>query len=395
MPSLSQTTLSIAILLSAIGTYLSLTEPHDNNDYHPINYSSTSTMNGGAGADDDDDAAVSRILPAGDFMRQFGLSGKVGTTIGRVPCVVLAVHLAVLVFLYPDIPRWLLLLGFGDGDGEEEGGESGSESGEPSPQPQRRSHPQDNDDNNTTTTTTTDKKKQTANESNPPNPPPPKHRKTTTKKNTLKSKSLTPSYRTIPPLLLILLIATPLRLQSYTTLGKNFTFHLAAPDKLVTTGIYSYVQHPSYTGLILLLVGNWFLLFSPEGGVWCGVWLPFFGSLFSSLNSFLSFGKGGSFGGRDGDGNGNGNGDGDGNGDRKGVGKGKKQEEEKEEEKGGWHWAAAWEWMKTVIVPLGIAFGAFTMWKRVMQEEEMMYRCFGDEWVAWHARTARFIPWVF
>ena len=259
MPSLSQTTLSITILLSAIGTYLSLTPPH----HHSVpststSSSTTSTINGEANADAM--VASSRILPTGDFMRQFGLTGKVGTTIGPLPCVLLAVHLAVLVFFYPDIPGWLLL-GFGGGDGSESGVfNDGSESESLCSQTRSRSQSRDNDndnddshnDNNNTTTTTSPRKKkqnQTANKTNPPNPSNQGKtiKATKKKKNTLNAQSLTPSRSTIPPLLLLLLFAIPLRLHSYVSLGQNFTFHLAAPDKLITTRIYSYVQHPSYT----------------------------------------------------------------------------------------------------------------------------------------------------
>ncbi|RSL52138.1 hypothetical protein CEP54_011062 [Fusarium duplospermum] len=51
------------------------------------------------------------------------------------------------------------------------------------------------------------------------------------------------------PLALILCAGIPLRLVSYSSLGKNFTFALTLPDRLQTNGIYRYMQHPSYTGL--------------------------------------------------------------------------------------------------------------------------------------------------
>ncbi|OGE47417.1 hypothetical protein PENARI_c045G01723 [Penicillium arizonense] len=38
-----------------------------------------------------------------------------------------------------------------------------------------------------------------------------------------------------------------IRLSAYGGLGKYFTFQLAAPDDLVTTGMYGWIQHPSYT----------------------------------------------------------------------------------------------------------------------------------------------------
>lgn len=47
------------------------------------------------------------------------------------------------------------------------------------------------------------------------------------------------------------------RLWSYQTLGRLFTFDLAirSRHKLITTGPYKYIRHPSYTGLILATLG--------------------------------------------------------------------------------------------------------------------------------------------
>ncbi|KAJ6579624.1 hypothetical protein DFH09DRAFT_1030244 [Mycena vulgaris] len=48
-----------------------------------------------------------------------------------------------------------------------------------------------------------------------------------------------------------------LRLQCYRALGKHFTFEtgISQDHRLVTTGPYSYVRHPSYTGAILAYLG--------------------------------------------------------------------------------------------------------------------------------------------
>lgn len=35
------------------------------------------------------------------------------------------------------------------------------------------------------------------------------------------------------------------------------------------------------------------------------------------------------------------------------------------------------------------------LWKRVKEEEDMLRVEFGGEWERWHARTARFVPWLF
>lgn len=45
----------------------------------------------------------------------------------------------------------------------------------------------------------------------------------------------------------------------YRTLGKLFTFELSImkDHTLITTGPYAYVRHPSYTGLIVTIVGGY------------------------------------------------------------------------------------------------------------------------------------------
>jgi protein-S-isoprenylcysteine O-methyltransferase Ste14 len=40
----------------------------------------------------------------------------------------------------------------------------------------------------------------------------------------------------------LILVAAPIRLLAFKQLGPNFTFKLARPNKLVTTGLYKYVQ---------------------------------------------------------------------------------------------------------------------------------------------------------
>lgn len=65
-----------------------------------------------------------------------------------------------------------------------------------------------------------------------------------------------------------------LRIWTYRTLGRLFTWELAIKEnhQLVTSGPYSIVRHPSYTGAILLGVGNLLLMFG-SGSWWreCGV----------------------------------------------------------------------------------------------------------------------------
>lgn len=131
----------------------------------------------------------------------------------------------------------------------------------------------------------------------------------------------------------VLYASAALRLRSFAGLGKNFTFVLAEPDKLVTTGIYRYVQHPSYTGLFLM----------------AAAWLLTFGRLDATPVCVLP--------------------------------------------------AAL---LQTSIVrglvlapPIIFLFlMARVLRMRVIDEEEMMKKAFGKDWVVWHAKTARFIPGV-
>ncbi|KAH9908411.1 hypothetical protein F4778DRAFT_346618 [Xylariomycetidae sp. FL2044] len=150
--------------------------------------------------------------------------------------------------------------------------------------------------------------------------------------NGLNPELLTWSAATAIPLILILLAGVPLRLGSYASLGRNFTFELAQPDRLTTTGIYAHVQHPSYTGLIAVIVGNYLLLGRSDGAVSC--WIPpaWFG--FLNIAGML-------------------------------------------------------------LAPLWVAGMMWAFWLRVRQEEGMLRGQFGPEWERWHKKTWRFVPWVF
>ena len=80
------------------------------------------------------------------------------------------------------------------------------------------------------------------------------------------------NYTTIPPMFILgsILLATgaSLRALCYRYLGKNFTFQLALRKghTLCTGGPYSIVRHPSYTGIILCLLGHTLCMISP--GSW-------------------------------------------------------------------------------------------------------------------------------
>lgn len=65
----------------------------------------------------------------------------------------------------------------------------------------------------------------------------------------------------------------------YRELGPLFTWEVAVRDdhKLVTTGPYAIVRHPSYIGYYMLLAGNVILLASKgswfvESGLWKTLW---------------------------------------------------------------------------------------------------------------------------
>lgn len=151
--------------------------------------------------------------------------------------------------------------------------------------------------------------------------------------NHLNSDLISWSAATFIPLALILCVGIPLRLVSYASLGKNFTFDLAVPDRLVTDGIHHYLQHPSYTGTLVLIFSLTMLLLRIDGALSC--WIPP-------------------------------------------------------------HWYGAvrnlWCWF---VVPLWFSYVVLVTRTRVIQEESMMLATFGSKWERWHATTARFIPGIF
>lgn len=67
---------------------------------------------------------------------------------------------------------------------------------------------------------------------------------------------------------LLIIFGTLIRLRCYREMGRYFTFRLSLRDdhKLVTTGPYSIVRHPSYTGGLMTTVG--FVLTLAGRGSW-------------------------------------------------------------------------------------------------------------------------------
>lgn len=143
---------------------------------------------------------------------------------------------------------------------------------------------------------------------------------------------LTWSASTALPMALLIGAGIPLRLVAYSGLGKNFTFKLREPDELVTTGLYRYVQHPSYTGIFTLLFANGLLFFRPDG-------------VLRMLAPSVELSK------------------------------------------------SLW----TLWLTGGMSFLCLvlvTLNKRVQEEEKMLKGVFGQKWIDWHSRTARFIPGI-
>jgi protein-S-isoprenylcysteine O-methyltransferase Ste14 len=134
--------------------------------------------------------------------------------------------------------------------------------------------------------------------------------------------------------IVMILIAAPIRLMCFQQLGPNFTFRLDTPRKLVTTGLYSWVQHPSYTTNIIVVLAN-FALFERRDGV-AACWLP------KSVVSGEKFGT----------------------------------------------TLTVGSWVMVVIA-------CYVLSVRIRDEEEMLKRTFSKEWGAYHKKTKRFIPYVF
>jgi protein-S-isoprenylcysteine O-methyltransferase Ste14 len=122
-----------------------------------------------------------------------------------------------------------------------------------------------------------------------------------------------------------------LRLQAFRALGSNFTFELAKPDKLVTTGIYAHVQHPSYPPFLILNIVNIALFTNLDGAAGC---------IFP------------------------------------------------------WELINAWRGMRWWLLAAFGLIVCVGLWGRVKDEEDMLRETFGDRWEQWHKKTARFIPGI-
>lgn len=89
-------------------------------------------------------------------------------------------------------------------------------------------------------------------------------------------ENLSPDHFTWSPYIILCLslifVAAPIRLLAFAQLGNSFTFRLARPQTLITTGLYAYVQHPSYVTNMIVLLVNLVMMLAPGGQAGC--WLP-------------------------------------------------------------------------------------------------------------------------
>lgn len=90
----------------------------------------------------------------------------------------------------------------------------------------------------------------------------------------------------------LMCVAAVVRWTCYRYLGRHFTFELALQkgQKLVTTGPYSVVRHPAYTGALMYIAGSVVLVLGDQGSMWaqCGLWETKLGRLFTTSITVLA-----------------------------------------------------------------------------------------------------------
>ncbi len=131
--------------------------------------------------------------------------------------------------------------------------------------------------------------------------------------------------------LLLIISAGCMRITAYAQLGRDFTYELSAPKRLVTTGFYRYMRHPAYTGAVVVLLSTVALLGNARGALGC--LLPGVVARWSPLLMVLQLVY----------------------------------------------------WVRVIVSGVSA---------RCEDEEVMMKKTFGDEWVRYAARTKRFVPGV-
>jgi protein-S-isoprenylcysteine O-methyltransferase Ste14 len=131
----------------------------------------------------------------------------------------------------------------------------------------------------------------------------------------------------------LILISGQILLLCFIQLGPNSNFQLTTPKKLITTGLYSWLQHPSYTANFIIFLTNGALLQRRDGVAAC--WLQ------RSIVDGEKFGM-----------------------------------------------VLRTGYLLTVVI------GCWALAQRVRNEEAMLKRTFGTKWEEYHKRTKRFIPGV-
>jgi protein-S-isoprenylcysteine O-methyltransferase Ste14 len=160
----------------------------------------------------------------------------------------------------------------------------------------------------------------------------------------LQTVCLTPQYldpqlfrwsKSVLTSLALLYLGSYIRFQAYAQLGTNFTYRIAKPDQLVTTGFYAYVRHPSYTGLLMVLLAMYSLFLRQRGLVSC--WAPLVDEkmVIDEMHAFL-----------------------------------------------------------VPVIGFSCAIYLF-MVRRVREEEILMEREFGERWREYKEGTKKFIPWIY
>lgn len=135
--------------------------------------------------------------------------------------------------------------------------------------------------------------------------------------------------------LTLLYLGSYIRFQAYAQLGTNFTYRIGKPDQLVTSGLYAYVRHPSYTGLLMVLMATYSLFFRQRGLVSCWALLVNEEIVTNEKHAYL-----------------------------------------------------------VPLIGFSCAIYLF-MVRRVRDEEQMMEREFGEKWREHKLRTKKFVPYIY
>lgn len=82
----------------------------------------------------------------------------------------------------------------------------------------------------------------------------------------------------------LIIIGLILRIVAMLTLKKHFNLRIEKPQKIIRTGIYHYVKHPSYWGSLMIILGA--SLLYPIAGIMLISWAFYFSRMMEE-NKFL------------------------------------------------------------------------------------------------------------